>query len=70
MFEKLEEMLPLSSCLLRNSRTRSMCIIAGCMSSKSGLIKEAFDKGERGGVERRCRVRGTAAWALRGRPTS
>ncbi|MCA9865243.1 MAG: NAD(P)H-dependent oxidoreductase subunit E [Anaerolineales bacterium] len=66
MLEKLEEIAATEQLFAEEfAHTVNVCMAAGCMSSQSGLIKEAFDKEiERGGVERRCRVRGTGCMGL------
>ena len=66
MLERLEEIAATEQLFAEEfAHTVNVCMAAGCMSSQSGLIKEAFDKEiERGGVERRCRVRGTGCMGL------
>ena len=66
MLERLEEIAATEQLFAEEfAHTVNVCMAAGCMSSQSGLIKEAFDKEiEHGGVERRCRVRGTGCMGL------
>ncbi len=66
MLERLEEIAATEQLFAESfTHTVNVCMAAGCMSSQSGVIKEAFDKEvERSGVERWCRVRGTGCMGL------
>ncbi len=66
MLERLEEIAETEQLFAEGfTHTVNVCMAAGCMSSQSGVIKEAFDKEiERSGVERWCRVRGTGCMGL------
>ncbi len=66
MLERLDEITATEQALAESfTHTVNVCMAAGCMSSQSGAIKEAFDKEiERNGVERWCRVRGAGCMGL------
>lgn len=66
MFDKLEEVAVAEHELAEGyAHTINVCMAAGCMSSQSGAIKEAFEKEvKEHGAEHRCRVRGTGCMGL------
>lgn len=66
MFDRLEEIAITEQAQgERYTHTVNVCMAAGCMSSQSGVIKEALDKEvEREGLDRWCRVRGTGCMGL------
>ncbi len=66
MYERLDEItLAEQEVAERYDHSVNVCMAAGCMSSRSGAIKEAIDKEvEANGLERRCRVRGVGCMGL------
>ncbi len=66
MFDRLEEIaITEQEQGERYTHTVNVCMAAGCMSSQSGIIKDALEKEvEREGLERWCRVRGTGCMGL------
>jgi len=66
VYERLDEItLAEQEVAERYDHSVNVCMAAGCMSSRSGAIKEAIDKEvEANGLERRCRVRGVGCMGL------
>jgi bidirectional [NiFe] hydrogenase diaphorase subunit len=66
MIERLEEITQAETVKAgRYDHTIDVCMAAGCMSSQSGLIKEALDAEVRkNGLEDRCRIRGVGCLGL------
>jgi bidirectional [NiFe] hydrogenase diaphorase subunit len=66
MIERLEEITQAETVKANGyNQTIDVCMAAGCMSSQSGLIKEALDAEiKKNGLEDRCRVRGVGCLGL------
>ncbi|MFO7661276.1 MAG: NuoF family protein [Chloroflexota bacterium] len=66
MIERLEEITQAETVKANGyNQTIDVCMAAGCMSSQSGLIKEALDaEVKKNGLEDRCRVRGVGCLGL------
>ncbi len=66
MYEKLEEIATIEQDSQEQyQHSVNVCMAAGCMSSQSGQVKEAFEREiARSGLERSCHVRGTGCMGL------